>query len=120
MPDSVGLALEQHGHEVIYHLDILPEKTPDDVVAQTALANEAILVAFDADMKKFARRYGSAEGDDRFARLNMLSLECGEVIAAKWLTYAMSLVEHEFRISQQKLAGRMWVVVGRHTLRTNR
>jgi len=69
VPDSVGQVLSAAGHDTIYHRESLPEKTPDTVVAATALANNAILVAIDRDMKQIAQRYGMTPRNTRFERL---------------------------------------------------
>lgn len=85
VPDSVGGVLTKHGHEVIYHRNILPERTPDPVVALTALANKAVLVAIDNDMKQLVQRYGMTPQNDRFARLSLIRLCCDEALASKRL-----------------------------------
>lgn len=87
----------------------MPEKTPDPVVAATAMANSAILVAIDKDMKRIAQRYGATPTNDRFAKLSLIRLCCEEGLAAKRLLHALSFVEHEWIISQQKTARCMWV-----------
>jgi predicted nuclease of predicted toxin-antitoxin system len=120
VPDSVGEVLGQRGHVVIYHRDVLPEKTPDPVVAAAALANDAILVAIDHDMKQLAQRYGMTPRGDRFARLSLIRLCCDEVLASKRLSHAMTFVEHEWAVSEEKAARRMWVDIGAHFLRSNR
>jgi predicted nuclease of predicted toxin-antitoxin system len=120
VPDSVGGILSKHGHEVIYYRDLLPEKVTDDVVCSTALANDAVLVAIDADMKKFAKRFGISQGSTRFDRLSLLWLCCNEVLAAKRLDQAMSLIEHEWQFTGEKSSRRLWVEIGAHHFRTNR
>lgn len=121
VPDSVGKVFEDRGHEVIYHRNILPERTPDVVVAATALASDAILVAMDNDMRQIAQRYGmTARGDDRFGKLSLIKFCCDEVLASKRLRHMMTLVEHEWRISTEKASRRMWVEIGSHYVRSNR
>jgi predicted nuclease of predicted toxin-antitoxin system len=114
------MTLSGRGHEVIYHRDLLPEKTPDQVVAATALANGAILVAIDHDMKQIAQRYGMTPRGDRFAKLSLIRLCCDEVLAAKRLEHAITLVEHEWAVSEEKTARRMWIDIAAHFLRSNR
>lgn len=120
MPDSVANVLETSGHKAILHRDALAEKTPDDVVCATALANEAILVAIDQDMKRLAQRFGIGRGSTRFARLSLIWLCCNETLAAKRLQQALSFIEHEWNVSEEKTARRLWVDIGPHFLRTNR
>jgi predicted nuclease of predicted toxin-antitoxin system len=119
VPDSVGEVLSKHNHEVIFHRDVLPEKTVDAVVCATALAHEAILVGIDKDMKQFPRRFGISQNSDRFNRLSIIRLCCNEVLAAKRLDQAMT-VEHEWNVSAEKVARRLWVDVAPHFLRSNR
>jgi predicted nuclease of predicted toxin-antitoxin system len=96
VPDSVGEVFKDSEHAVIYHRDVLPDKAPDPVVCATALANNAILVAIDSDMKQFPRRFGISRGSDRFAGLSIIRICCNEVLASKRLAQAMSLIEHEW------------------------
>lgn len=120
VPDSVANVFKSSGHTAILHREALLEKTPDDVVCATALANDAILVAIDADMKGLAKRFGISSGSDRFARLSIIRICCNEVLASKRLDQAMSFVEHEWTISAEKVARRLWVDIGPHWLRSNR
>lgn len=120
VPDSIAEVFRKHGHLAILHREALPEKSTDAVVCATALANDAILVAIDGDMKTFAKRFGISHGSDRFARLNIIRLCCNEVLAAKRLGQAMSFIEHEWAISEEKSARRLWVEIGPHFIRSNR
>jgi len=120
VPDSVGTVLEERGHGVIYHRNVLPEKTPDLVVAATALENAAVLVAIDNDMKQLAQRYGITARGDKFARLSIIRLCCNETLAAQRLRHAMTFVEHEWGIAEAKTARRMWIEIRQHDLRTYR
>jgi len=120
VPDSVGHVLAEAGHDVIYHRDILPERTPDVTVAATALENDAVLVAIDHDMRQIAQKYGMAARGGRFDRLSLIRLCCEEVLSAKRLAHAMSFVEFEWDFRARKAARRMWVEIGPHHLRTNR
>jgi hypothetical protein len=120
VPDSVGLVFKEYGHLVIFHREALPEKTPDDIVCATALLNKAILVGIDGDVRRFPQRYGISRGSDRFLRLNLIGLCCNEVLAAKRLKQAMSFIEHEWNVSEEKVARRLWVEIGPHHLRSNR
>ncbi len=63
------------------------------MVCIAAEANDALLVAFDNDMKQLARRHGINLA--RFKRLNLLKFECEEPRAADRLEAAVSLLEHE-------------------------
>jgi predicted nuclease of predicted toxin-antitoxin system len=120
VPDSIAEVFQKHGHIAILHREALPEKSTDSVVCATALANDAILVAIDGDMKTIAKRFGISHGSDRFARLSIIRLCCNEVMAAKRLEQAMSFIEHEWAVSEEKAARKLWIEIGPHFLRSNR
>jgi hypothetical protein len=119
VPDSVGDVLKAHGHLVIFHRDVLSEKTPDDVVCATALENDAILVAIDADMKRMAKRYGAAVAP-RFEKLSLIQLCCTGPAAAARVDQAMALIEQEWAFVRAKAARRLWIDISTHFIRTNR
>jgi hypothetical protein len=120
VPDGVGAAIEQAGHEAIYHRDVLLDGSPDHVVCEAALKNQAILVAVDVDMKRLARQYGRPLASDRFKHLSYVGVGGNLTQAAHRLRHAMSLVEHEWEVSVQKAARRLWVEIGPNYIRTNR
>ncbi|RUW72010.1 MULTISPECIES: DUF5615 family PIN-like protein [unclassified Mesorhizobium] len=120
VPDSVGKVFARYGHMVIYHRDVLPEQTVDEVVCATALANDAILVAIDGDMKQMAKQYGVTPQGDRFNNLHIIRLCCNEVLASKRLEHSLTLIDHEWTFAAAKVARRMWVDVCPHQLRTHR
>jgi predicted nuclease of predicted toxin-antitoxin system len=120
VPDSVGETLEKSGHVVILYRQALPERIGDDVVCTTALANDAILLAIDPDMKSFPKRYGISHGSTRYASLSLIWIGCNEVLAAKRLEQAMSLIEHEWQVSDKKASRRLWIEIGPHHIRTHR
>lgn len=115
---SVGHAFEEQGHEVIYLWEATPRGSDDPVVCAAALANDAILVALDADMKAIARGHGI--GSQRFKRLSLIKLSCPEPSAAARVAGAISLVEHEWLISEGKAARRLFVEIGAGFIRTLR
>ena len=107
-------------HGVTFHRDVLPEKTPDEIVCLTALDSKAILVSADGDMKQFAKRYGVTPNGDRYAALHVIRLCCNEVLAAKRLDQAMPLIELEWVFATAKAARRMWIDIGPHWITTHR
>jgi hypothetical protein len=110
----------RNGHEVLYHRDFLPEKTVDKHVCAQSLQLEAILVGIDRDMKQFPTRFGVSPNSDRFRGLSIIRLCCNETLASKRLEQAMTLIEHEWGVSTEKVGRRLWVDVGPHHIRTNR
>jgi hypothetical protein len=78
------------GHQVIYHRDVLDNGARDELVAVTAILNNAVLIAIDLDMKKLVRRFGSPSNEARFNKLDLIFVGCDAVMAAKRLDHAMS------------------------------
>ena len=120
VPDSVGDVFLNRKHSVILHRDVLPERTPDTVVCRTAIANNAILVAIDGDMKQFPKRYGISKGSDKFPKLNLIRLCLREPQAANRLRQCLSLIEHEWQFVVEKSGRRLWVDIEGHRISTHR
>lgn len=118
MPLAIGQLFEAHGHEVVYFADVLKSGSPDVIVAKAAIANEAILVAFDRDMRQFVKRTGNDQ--DRFKRLDLIQFACTAPVAIARLQHAMSLIEHEWTISQRKVARQLHISIANHVLKTHR
>jgi predicted nuclease of predicted toxin-antitoxin system len=93
VPAAVGFTFIRHGYTLIPFEDVLTRGSKDDMVCIAAEANDALLVAYDNDMKQLARQHGITAA--RFKRLNLLKFECAEPKAADRLEQAMSLLEHE-------------------------
>jgi predicted nuclease of predicted toxin-antitoxin system len=108
------------GHRVIYHSDVLESGARDEVVAATAMINQAALIAVDLDMKRLVRRFGAPDASGHYRSLDLISISCNETLAAKRLDQALSFIEHEWRISRAKKARRLWIDVGPHRLTTYR
>ncbi len=119
-PDSVAEVFRRRGHLVILHREVLPEGTHDHIVCATALANNAILVAVDADMKRLTHRYGSAPEHARFKELNLVRIGCNGPMAAARAEQAMDLIEAEWAFACGKAARRMWIDIGNHYIKTHR
>lgn len=117
-PESVAAAFEKAGHIAIRHSEVLAEGASDVVVCETALKNDAILVAVDGDMRQLTKRFNP--DNKRFKRLSMVQIACNGVMAAKRLDQAISVIEHEWVISQKKAASRLWFEITNHRLTTYR
>jgi hypothetical protein len=103
----------------VIHFDAaLMPGSPDVLVARTAEANDAILIALDGDMKLLAKRAGIGGG--RFKRLSLRKLSCREPVAAKRVEQAMSPIETEWTISDAKAARRLFVEIGNDVIKTFR
>ena len=108
------------GYEVINHRDVLEPGAKDDLVVTTAILNNAILIAVDADMKRLVRRFGSPNNSEKYTRLDLIFLSCPETLAAKRLEQALSFIENEWVVSRHKLSRRLWVDIGPHRLTSYR
>lgn len=117
-PHSVGECFSSAGHTVIYFTDAAVPGSPDQLVCAVAEANDAVLVAFDRDMRVLAQRRGI--GRNRFRRLSLIYLSCRETKAAARVQEAMSLIEHEWRLASGKRDRRIFVEVGDDMIRTFR
>ena len=118
VPDSVGRVFSEAGHDVIYLRDALVPGAPDQLVCAVSEANDAILVALDADMRQLAQRRGI--GNRRFRRLSLIKLSCRESRAAERVKNAMSLIEHEWNIGLQGRDRRIFIEIGSDVIRTMR
>ena len=115
-PRLAGDPFLRRGHQVIYHRDVCFGGAKDEVVAAISIHNAAILIAIDNDMKRLVRRFGTPNNREMYLSLNFISIGCEEVLAAKRIEYAMSLIEHEWDICCQKKARRLWIDVRPHSL----
>lgn len=115
---SAGRVLEEAGHTVIYLKDAIPTGSSDPLVCAASEANDAILVAHDGDMRKLAQRRGV--GQRRFRSLSLIKLSCRESRAPARLLDAMSLIEHEWKVSDGKQDRRIFLVIGDDAMRTHR
>lgn len=118
-PVGAGVPFSDRGYQVINFTDVLQPGRPDNVVVETAIANRAMLIAIDRDMKQFRKRSGRAE-QVRYPNLHLLSLSCSPVQAQNRIAHAMSFIEHEWAFACQKAARAIWLDIGSHSLTSNR
>ena len=112
--------LAEAGHVAIQFSESgVAKGSADTIVCTVAEASEAILVAHDGDMKQLAKSHGISGG--RFKALSLLKLECSEDMAAARIKSALSLIEHEWSVAPIVDGRRkIFVVVGKNTIRTHR
>ena len=120
VPDSVGLVFQDRSHRVILHRDILLSGSPDIPVCKAAIANSAILVGIDRDLKQYPQQYGVSQKSEKFPGLSLIRLALPEPLAANRLRQVISLVEHEWQFTVQKSARRLWVDIEKHRITTYR
>jgi hypothetical protein len=113
-PAQIAEPFRARKHGVILFGDVLSPSAKDNVVAATAIQNNAVLIAVDRDMRQLAKRWGNAEDGGRYKRLNLIFIACNAVLAPKRAVHAMSLIEHEWAIACEKTARTMWVTIKPH------
>lgn len=118
VPRSVGRMLEGAGHVVIYLQDAIATGSTDDIVVAAALANDAILVAVDKDMRTSARRHRISQR--QFKDISLLQLRCRETLAAHRVEQALSLIELEWQWAEGKSARRLFIEIGASRITINR
>ncbi|MCA6102353.1 DUF5615 family PIN-like protein [Bradyrhizobium australafricanum] len=118
VPDSVGRAFMEAGHHVAFLNKMLSRGSSDHLVCTIADINDAILVALDGDMKRIAQGHGI--GTSKYLRVGLIKLSCSEPDAARRVREAMSLIEHEWNISQGKEGRRIFVEISNQVIRSFR
>ena len=106
----------EYGHEVAFLNKTLARGSPDQLVCTIADINEAVLVALDGDMKRIAQEYGI--GGRRFLRLGLLKLSCFEPDAPRRLREAMSLIEHEWMLTDGSEGRRIFIEISDRVIRS--
>lgn len=86
VPDSVGNALVDLGHDVARVRDIMAADAKDPVVAEAAIQSDRILVSWDRDFNQ--QRFMQA----RFANLSRIGFSCPEPEGAKRLRAVHDLI----------------------------
>jgi Domain of unknown function (DUF5615) len=119
-PAQVAIPFRARNHGVILFGDVLSPSAKDNIVAATAIQNNAILIAVDRDMRQLAKRWGNVEDGGRYKRLNLIFIGCSPVLAPKRVEHVMSFIEHEWSVSCQKTARTMWVTVMPHYITSYR
>jgi predicted nuclease of predicted toxin-antitoxin system len=118
VPDSVGQILIEAGHQVAFLNKTTARGASDQLVCVIADVNNAILVALDGDMKRIAQGHGV--GSRKFLRLGLIKLSCWEPDAADRVRAAMSLIEHEWSLTEGKEGRRIFVEISDTVIRTFR
>lgn len=119
VPESVPVAFEVAGYQVIRLREKTAPDSPDTLVAAVAEANNAVLVTMDGDFKSIATRAGI--GQRRFRHLSLIRFEkCRESQASLRLASAFSLIEHEWVYGNGRADRRMFIVITGTTIRTHR
>jgi predicted nuclease of predicted toxin-antitoxin system len=119
VPRDMADMLIRHGHNPIYIREYVPPGSPDPLVATVAQELKAVLVSFDGDFQHIAPRVPHGQRS-RFRTLSRIWMRCIEPDGAERLGEALSLVESEFALAQQRSDRRMLMWVGTSYIRTDR
>lgn len=95
VPESVGKAIKQCGHDLQRLRDCMPKDTDDPVIAIACARGGQVLVSHDNDFKGIAKRLQITQS--AYAnRLHRIDLRCFEPDGARRIAEAMTLIEHEW------------------------
>jgi predicted nuclease of predicted toxin-antitoxin system len=119
VPRDMADMLIRHGHTAVYIRDYVPPGSPDPLVATVAQELNAVLISFDGDFQHIAPRIPQGQRA-RFRTLSRIWMRCYEPDGADRLEQALSLVESEFALAEQRADKRMLMWVGGSYLRTDR
>lgn len=108
-PAQIGSELEGYGFEVIRFAEAALPSTPDNVVADIAIANDAVLVAIDRDMKQIAKAMGIS--NKRYKNLSLLSFRCREPQAIRRLKIAIPFIRLQLQLTEGNPGRRLFVEV---------
>jgi predicted nuclease of predicted toxin-antitoxin system len=95
VPDSVGLALIQAGHDVVRLRDVMDVTTVDPVIAAACAQNGHVLISHDGDFKQIAKRLLITQRDYR-TLLHRIQMRCPEPDSAARIIDALPLIEFEW------------------------
>ena len=119
IPASVAKVLTEGGHTCLFLADVLPINSADIVVARAAEINDCVLVTQDNDFKQVIRKTPDG-AKNSVKKLSRISLQCELFNCAKRLSLGLSLIELEWSICQSSSDKRMFIHIGRNSMRTTR
>lgn len=109
VPKQIGDELKSHGFEVIHFIEAALPGTPDNVVADIAIANEAVLVAVDRDMKEIAKTLGVSKA--RYKKLSLLAFRCREPDAIRRLSVAIPYIRLQLDLTKSNQGRRLFIEI---------
>jgi len=100
VPDSVGDALIEAGHQITRLREVMPTNTEDQVIEVACSRAGHVLVTHDSDFRTTAKRLGITRRQYQH-KLHRVQLRCEEPRSARRVREAMSLIEHEWACLQE-------------------
>ncbi len=110
VPAQVEAVIASKGHEVRWTRDIIPEGSPDQMVAAVSEDAGAILVSHDKDFKRIAPRIPDGQRT-RFRKLSMLRLECKKPKSANNVSNLFGFIELEAKLRGEEENGRLMISI---------
>lgn len=102
VPDSVGLALIQAGHDVVRLRDVMDVATVDPVIAAACAQNGHVLISHDGDFRQIAKRLLISQRTYQ-KLLHRIQMRCPEPNSAVRIMDALALIEFEWaRLAAEK------------------
>jgi predicted nuclease of predicted toxin-antitoxin system len=99
VPDSVGSALKDAGHDVTRLRDVMDTDTADPVIAVACAQAGQVLVSHDPDFRRISRDLRITQRQYRNS-LHRIQLRCPEPNGAQRIVAALSLIEFEWGLVQ--------------------
>lgn len=106
VPDSVGNALIDAGHNLTRLRDVMQTNTPDPVIAIACAEGHQVLISHDNDFKQIAKRLSITKRQYRNS-LHRIQMRCPEPDSATRIIDALSLIESEWGM---RMDGRPMVI----------
>lgn len=110
VPLSVAEAFALRGHDVRFVRDLFPAGTPDPVIATIGDRLSAIVVTWDHDFDRLARRIPMGNRE-LFRRLGRISFRCNEVRGKELLERWIAMIEFHYAQALQRPDFRMLVQI---------
>lgn len=108
-PAGIADTLEEAGFTVIRFHEAASPGDADPIVAQIAMANEAVLVAVDRDMRELAK--GAGVSKSRYKTLNLLHFRSKAAIALGRVDEALPYIRLRLDLTTKTKERRLWVEV---------
>jgi predicted nuclease of predicted toxin-antitoxin system len=95
VPDSVGQAIIDAGHELVRLRDVMDADTPDPIIAVACSRNGHVLVSHDNDFRQVSKRLKITQRQYQNT-LHRIQLRCLEPESAQRVQDAMTIIEAEW------------------------
>lgn len=115
VPRQLGQELRAAGFDVIEFREAALPGAADNLVADIAIANDAILVAIDRDMKEIAKARGIS--NKRYKNLSLLAFRCREPEAIRRLPVVIPFIKLQLDQTSGRPGRRLFIEVFAHSVK---